>query len=481
MRSMITRTVVTLFSVATLFVAALPAMAEDVAVRPFEEDIWDSPPSEVEEVAEELGLVDLRSLDLSRTELIGNGFAGHGLKVTIPSGGYRGFGPFDRLEPTPQQAWFRYHIRLTNWNAASTGKLPGLAGIYSSSARGCIRPTEEAKGWSARGMFGATGTQGAPPGEVPIGTYLYHANQAGDCGDGLWWGSVEQGRWYCVEGHVKMNTPGQNNGVLRAWLNGKQELNMTNVQYRRAGETKVGVRHMWHNVYFGGQWPTPNSLSLQYDQVVVSNSGRVGCLSPFTDIGTTMHAQSIRELHALGYLFGCAYRKACPHELLSRGEAAAFLSRTLGLPVASKDYFTDDGDSTFEGVINRLAAAGITKGCNPPANSRYCPDRTMSRAEFASMMVRALGLGGSAPDAFSDDSGHTAERDINVFAQAGITRGCGSDRFCPDSALPRDESATFFYRSLSLLQPLSQASLSGPPPSWPPEGDPPQIPAQEQD
>ena len=478
---MTVRTVFTLVASAALFMSMLPAMADVVAVRPFEEEIWDSPPAEVEKVAEELGLVDLRSLDLSRTQLTNNGYAGKGLDIRIPAGGFRGFGPFDRIEPTPQRAWFRYHLRLTDWNAASTGKLPGLAGIYSSSGRGCIRPTESSPGWSARGMFGAPGTQGAPAGKVPIGTYLYHANQAGDCGEGLWWGSLEQGRWYCIEGYVKMNTPGQNNGFLRTWLNGKEKLNLTDVQYRRAGETNIGVRHMWHNVYFGGQLSTPNPLSLQYDQVVVSDSGRVGCLAAFTDISNTMHAGAIKELHALGYLFGCDYRKACPHQLLSRGEAAAFLSRTLRLPVASKDYFNDDNESTFEGVINRLAEAGITKGCNPPTNSRYCPDRTMTRAEFASMMVRALGLGGSAPEAFGDDDGHSAEKDIDVFAAAGLTRGCGSDRFCPDSPLPRDESATFFYRSLSLLQPLSLASMSSPPTDWPPEGDPPPIPVEEQD
>ena len=474
---MIGRTTLTSLAITALFLTMVPASAQNVAVRPFEEEAWDEDPAKVEEVEEELGLVDLRALDLSRTHR-SNGYAGQGLNVRIPEGGFRGFGPFDRLEPAPMEAWFRYHIRLSNWNAASTGKLPGFAGIYSSSARGCIRPTETAKGWSARTMFGAPGTQGAPEGKVPVGTYLYHANQAGDCGDGLWWGNLEQGRWYCVEGYVRMNTPGKNNGVLRAWLNGNRKLNMTNVQYRRAGETNIGVRHMWHNVYFGGTWPTPNPLSLQYDEVVVSDSGRVGCLPAFTDIGTTMHAKSIRELHALGYLYGCDYRKACPHDVLSRGEAAAFLARTLQLPVANKDYFNDDNGSTFEGVINRLAAAGITRGCAP---GKYCPDRVMTRAEFASMMVRALRIGGPASDAFSDDQGHSAEGDINAFAAAGLTKGCGSDRFCPDSPLPRDESASFFYRSLGLLQPLSQASVSSAPPDWPPEGDPPPMPAEEQD
>ena len=463
-------------TVAALFLTTFPASAEKVAVRQFEEKTWDEDPSKVTEVEEELGLVDLRSLDLSRTQL-GNGYAGQGLRVRIPAGGYRGFGPFDRLDPAPQEAWFRYHIRLTNWNAASTGKLPGLAGIYSSSARGCIRPTEEKPGWSARGMFGAPGTNGAPEGRIPIGTYLYHATQAGDCGDGLWWGSIEQGRWYCVEGYIKMNTPGKNNGVLRMFLDGKAKLRQTNIQYRRAGETNIGVRHMWHNIYFGGTWPTPNPLSAQYDEVVVSTSRRVKCLPPFTDIGDTIHAKSIQELHALGYLYGCDYRKACPHGELTRAEAAAFLARTLNLPNTSKDYFRDDDGSIFEGVINRLAAAGITVGCD---SGLYCPERTLTRAEFAAMLVRALHLRGPAPDAFTDDDGHWAEEAINVFAAAGLTHGCSSDGFCPGRPLPRNETASFFYRSLSLLKPLSQASAP-PPADWPPEGDPPPIPPEEQD
>lgn len=443
-----------------------PARADEVVDRGFEDETWTE------------GLIDLRSLDLSRTELVTNGFAGGGLNVKIPTGGFRGLGPFDRLEPAPKQAWFRYHIRLTNWNAASTGKLPGLAGIYSSSARGCIPPTAESPGWSARGMFGPPGTQGASSGEIPIGTYLYHADQEGSCGDGLWWGAgLEQGRWHCVEGTVKMNTPGQADGLIRGWLDGTEELHAGGIRFLREGEDALGVRHMWHNVYFGGSYPTPNPLSLIYDEVVVSTDGRIGCLKPFTDLDETVHAHSIEELHALGYLHGCDYRQACPLRELSRGEAAAFISRILDLPTSSRDYFSDDNGSTFEGVINRLAEARITLGCAP---GRFCPDRTMTRAEFVTMLGRALDLKGTAPDAFSDDDGHWAESDIDRFAELELTKGCAPNRFCPDHPLPRDEAASFLVRSLSLLEPLNLAGVS-PPTEWPPSGDPPPIPEEERD
>jgi hypothetical protein len=50
---------------------------------------------------------------------------------------------------------------------------------------------------------------------------------------------------------------------------------------------------------------------------------------------------------------------------------AAFLVRALELTDTLDDPFTDDDDSIFEADIERLAAAGITKGCNPPTNDRY--------------------------------------------------------------------------------------------------------------
>jgi hypothetical protein len=55
------------------------------------------------------------------------------------------------------------------------------------------------------------------------------------------------------------------------------------------------------------------------------------------------------------------------------------------------DFFTDDEASEWQDSINLLMAAGVTKGCNPPDNDNYCPDRPLIRAELASFFVRALG------------------------------------------------------------------------------------------
>ena len=107
------------------------------------------------------------------------------------------------------------------------------------------------------------------------------------------------------------------------------------------------------------------------------------------DDNSSLFRPALTELHARGLLFGCGYRLACPDRTITRGEAAAFFHRVMGLPATSKDFFRDDGNSRFQNAINRLAAEGIVRGCAPRA---FCPDRLLTRAEFAAMTVRALGL-----------------------------------------------------------------------------------------
>jgi len=84
----------------------------------------------------------------------------------------------------------------------------------------------------------------------------------------------------------------------------------------------------------------------------------------------------------------------CPDDGVTRGQMAAFLVRALDLPAwAGADRFVDDDESVFEGDVEALAAAGITVGCNPPANDRFCPDDGVTRGQMAAFLARALGSG----------------------------------------------------------------------------------------
>jgi hypothetical protein len=71
---------------------------------------------------------------------------------------------------------------------------------------------------------------------------------------------------------------------------------------------------------------------------------------------------------------------------------AAFLVRALGLSAQDPliDFVDDDG-SIFEDHIEKLATAGITRGCNPPTNDRFCPFANVTRGQMAAFLGRALG------------------------------------------------------------------------------------------
>ena len=53
--------------------------------------------------------------------------------------------------------------------------------------------------------------------------------------------------------------------------------------------------------------------------------------------------------------------------------------------------FIDDDGHIFEGAIEAIAAEGITKGCNPPTNDKFCPDDKVTRGQMAAFLKRALG------------------------------------------------------------------------------------------
>jgi hypothetical protein len=201
----------------------------------------------------------------------------------------------------------------------------------------------------------------------------------------------------------------------------------------------------------------------------------------FIDDDGNAHESAIEAIAAAGVTVGCnppANDRFCPDEHIQRGQMAAFFDRALNLPPTGRDFFADDDTSIFEEAINRIAAAGITLGCNPPDNTRFCPEATITRGAMAAMLTRAFHYGPSPGDRFVDDDGHTFEADIQSIAAESITIGCNppdNTRFCPDEEVTRAEMATFMTRALEL-------DLIEPPPRLAPlpgnpDGDSPVPPA----
>jgi subtilisin family serine protease len=143
----------------------------------------------------------------------------------------------------------------------------------------------------------------------------------------------------------------------------------------------------------------------------------------------------------------------CPDDPVTRGQMGAFIVRALGLTSNTHPGFVDvPSGSTFAQDIGKLATAGITRGCNPPVNDRFCPDDPVTRAQMAAFVVRSLELTTNTHPGFVDvPSDSTFAQDIGRLATAGITRGCNppvNDRFCPNDPITRGQLAAFFHRAL---------------------------------
>ena len=214
--------------------------------------------------------------------------SGKALRVKIAKGNTgalnTGFKFQNETGSEPEEIYFRYYLRLgEDWNQTRQGgKMPGISGTYGVAGWGG-RKVNGTNGWSARGSFGLTIPKGNPlEGLHPIGTYCYHADMQGQYGDQWGWhrgyrGFLENNRWYCIEQYLKMNTPGEKNGILRAWVDGRLAIEKTDIRFRTIDKLKI--EQVWMNVYHGGTETSPYDQHLFIDNVVIARK-HIGPLKP---------------------------------------------------------------------------------------------------------------------------------------------------------------------------------------------------------
>jgi Tol biopolymer transport system component len=181
----------------------------------------------------------------------------------------------------------------------------------------------------------------------------------------------------------------------------------------------------------------------------------------FDDVPTTnLFFDHVLWLAVEGITFGCnppSNTLFCPTDYVTRGQMAAFLVRARSYTAgAGDDLFIDDNGSVFEDSIDRLGTAGVTKGCNPPVNDRFCPNAYVTRGQMAAFLVRAFALPDlGADDLFVDDNGSVFEESIDRLGATGVSKGCNppdNDRFCPNAYVTRQQMAAFISRATSYGQ-----------------------------
>jgi subtilisin family serine protease len=173
----------------------------------------------------------------------------------------------------------------------------------------------------------------------------------------------------------------------------------------------------------------------------------------FSDIGALTLADQIERLAFAGITDGCEPTKFCPAQRVTRGQMATFLSRAASQPTTDTDFFDDDEASMHEQRINRLAQSNIARGCTA---EHYCPNDPVTRGQMAAFLSRTLDLPAAGIDAFTDDTNDEHEAAINALAEHGITSGCDAgrpERFCPGDTVTRAQMAAFLARMIDTRAP----------------------------
>ncbi len=198
-------------------------------------------------------------------------------------------------------------------------------------------------------------------------------------------------------------------------------------------------------------------LAKEGDAYRVRFAGNPGGGARFDDIAGSVFEADIEWLADSGITKGCnppSNTLFCPDDRVTRGQMAAFLVRALGLSDTGSQTFSDTVGHVFAADIAKLAKAGITKGCNPPANTLFCPDNRVTRGQMAAFLTRAFGLTDGSGVSFSDTASSEFAADIAKLAKAGITKGCNpptNSLFCPHDSVTRGQMAAFLHRSESYL------------------------------
>lgn len=198
-----------------------------------------------------------------RGQIVETASADHGkaLEILYPKGSvgpYEGGSQFVvNLPPAEEYALEYDFMMLDGFDFRKGGKMPGLTSGGSRYTGG--HKPDEGEGWSARFMWKEEGK---------LILYLYSVGMKGKWGDVhyLKTAPVEPGKWYTIKQRIRINTPGQEDGSIVAWVNGEEVLHLENLLLRKAPKGKIDT--FYFSTFHGGNtpdWGPENDCRMLYD------------------------------------------------------------------------------------------------------------------------------------------------------------------------------------------------------------------------
>ncbi|MFA5383948.1 MAG: S-layer homology domain-containing protein [Eubacteriales bacterium] len=118
--------------------------------------------------------------------------------------------------------------------------------------------------------------------------------------------------------------------------------------------------------------------------------------------------------------------------------------KTAGVPVVT---LTDITGHWAENSIKKLFALGAIGGY---PDGSFKPDKSITRAEFVTILVKAFELSSEGGKVFADTANHWAKGSIAAAAFNGIVSGYDETTFGPDDLITREQMAAMIVKAAKL-------------------------------
>ena len=135
---------------------------------------------------------------------------------------------------------------------------------------------------------------------------------------------------------------------------------------------------------------------------------------------------------------------------MTDAKAVEYVEETKETTVETKEInFSDTIGHKNEDAIKSLVQKGVING---KSETVFDPENTMTRAEFATIIVKALGIETKNTNAFTD----VKENDwfygyVGAAFESGIINGVGEGLFNPHGTITRQEASVMLSRAAALL------------------------------
>ena len=168
-----------------------------------------------------------------------------------------------------------------------------------------------------------------------------------------------------------------------------------------------------------------------------------------TDIQGHWAEPNVVALVALEAISGYPDGTFRPDNNISRAEFATVLVKAFQLEVKEGKAFTDTADHWAKDFIATAAAHGIITGYS---ETTFGPDDNITREQMAIMIVKAAKLAETAESPAFSDSGKIADwaqQAVGAASGNKIITGCQDNTFRPQNQATRAEAATVIVKALN--------------------------------